>query len=162
MVFSSEKKAQRYSLYLLSRRQYSRREIIEKLQKKQYEPSVIAEVIKKLEAWGYLNDTAYAEAVARNLVRFKPQSRSSLLYTLKKHGIDKPLAVTSVEKVLQENTLNEELLALKALARKTRSYSRLPKEKALVRAKNFLCRQGFSYEVINKVLHQNWQDFESE
>lgn len=157
-MLSFPEKAQKYCLYLLARRRYTRRQIITKLHQKQYPVPVIAEVIEKLERWGYLNDTEYAESFVHDQVRFKPKSRRAILYELQKRGIEKNTAVTALEKMLPESVCDEETLALKALSKKIQGYRKLPKEKGIRQAGDFLLRQGFSYDIIRKVIRRNWHN----
>lgn len=157
-MISLLEKAQKYCLYLLARKRYTRRQITTKLQQKQYPAFLIAEVIEKLERWGYLNDADYAESFVRERMRFKPKSPQAILYELKKRGIEKNIAGAALEKILQENACDEEKLALQALSRKIQVYRQLPKEKGIRRTRDFLLRQGFSYDIISKIIRENWHD----
>lgn len=53
-----------YALRSLGRRMQTRRELLEKLRRRTTD-EIAAAVIARLEEWGYLDDTAYAEAFVR-------------------------------------------------------------------------------------------------
>ncbi len=150
-------KAVRYSLYLLGRKNYTRRQLQDKLKKKDYSQAVINEVLAKLVSWRYLDDDNFAELYIRERLRLKPRGRRILLKELKLKGITQELAKEKIAKIIAEEGLDDQGLAEKALQRKLGSYLKAPAEKGSRRARNYLLRQGFSYEISDKLVNKYWK-----
>lgn len=149
-------KAVHYSLYLLGRKNYTSRQLRDKLLSRKYPVEAITAALDKLNSWHYLNDDTYTEIYVRDRLRFKPRGQQLILRELRLKGISKELAKAKIAKVMQEEKLDEQGLAEKALHRKLSSYQKAPAEKGAQRARNYLLRQGFSYEIADKLVRFYW------
>ncbi|MDD5491876.1 MAG: regulatory protein RecX [bacterium] len=150
-------KAVRYCLYLLSRKSYTSWQLRDKLKKKDYPPAVIPEALAKLNSWRYLDDDKFTELYIRERIRSKPRGQFILLRELKLKGIPPELAKDKIAKVMSEEKVDDLGLAERALKRKLRGYLKAPAEKGIQRAKNYLLRQGFSYEITDKLIRKFWK-----
>ncbi|MDD5259354.1 MAG: regulatory protein RecX [bacterium] len=150
-------KAVQYSLYLLGRKNYTSRQLQDKLKKKDYSPAIIQAVLDKLNSWRYLDDDSFAESYIRERLRFKPRSRHILLRELKLKGIPQELAKEKIAKIMQEENLDDRGLAERTLQKKLGSYLKISAEKGAQRARNYLLRQGFSYEIADKLVRKYWK-----
>ena len=148
------KKALNYCLYLLSRQSYSRKQLRDKLALKKYPAGLISETLDKLGQWHYLDDEAFAAAFAGQRLRFKPRGQRLIEQELRLKGIGHELARQVTTGVMAKLGLDEEALARAALEKKLRTYRKDSTEKSM--AKNYLVRQGFSYEIANKLIREYW------
>ena len=73
------------AMQLLERRDYSRKELTEKLMRDGYEDELLTEIIAYLDAYHYLDDVRYAGMLIRG--RKTAKSRRELIYYLKTKGI---------------------------------------------------------------------------
>lgn len=83
------------AMRLLEGRDYSRRELTEKLMRDGYGEDLISEIIAYLDAYHYLDDVRYAESLIRS--RKTVKSRRELLYYLKAKGISEETAEAAME-----------------------------------------------------------------
>jgi regulatory protein len=150
-------KAVRYCLYLLSRRNYTSRQLQDKLKKKDYSPAAIHGALDKLNSWHYLDDGNFAELYIRERIRSKPRGQYVLLKELKLKGITRELAKEKIAKFMLEEKLDDQGLAERTLQRKLGSYLKVSAEKGARRARNYLLRQGFSYEITDKLVKNIWK-----
>jgi len=150
------KKALNYCLFLLSRQSYSRKQILDKLKRKKYPDEVITGTLAKLQEWKYLDDRAFAVEFARSRLRSKPRSAALLVRELGQKGINREEAREVAGSVMEQLGLDEEALARQSLERKLGSYLKIDREKGAARARNFLLRQGFSYEIVNSLIKEKW------
>ena len=100
--------------------------------------------MERLVNKSYLDDRKFAEFYVENRFVKKGVSRKRLKMELMKKGIDKQI----IDEVLDERNDEEEIR--KMVARKRAKYD---DEKLIA----YLCRQGFSYDLVKKIV--NNQDF---
>ncbi len=128
-------------------RPHSKKEIRDYLNKKVFEKKLdkkyIDEIIDRLEAKKYIDDLKFAEYYADNRFVKKGISRKRLKMELMKKGVDKKL----IDEVLERRNDEEELE--KMILKKR---SRYDDEKLT----QYLCRQGFSYELVKEKI-QNYE-----
>ena len=141
------------ALHLLERKDYSKRELIERLQKDGYETELIEEIIAYVDSFHYLDDVRVAGAYIR--VRKHQKSKRELEYKLKQRGIsDEDIALAMEENYEMEDGTSQEELAIQKYLQKyhledeieTLSYE----EKQKIAMK--LYRKGFASEEIRKQL----------
>lgn len=127
-------------------RPHSRREIRDYLQKKVYEKGIdkgyINEIIERLENKKYVDDRRFAEWYVENRFVKKGVSRKRLAMELRGKGV----AMEIVDEVLGGRNDEEEIR--KMIARKRSKYD---DEKLMA----YLCRQGFSYDLVKQILDEN-------
>ncbi len=142
------------ALHLLERKDYSKKELVERLQKDGYETELIEEIIAYIESFHYLDDVRVAGAYIR--VRKHQKSKRELEYKLKQRGIsDEDIALAMEENYETEDGTSQEEVAIKKYLQKyhledneieTLSYEE--KQKIAVK----LYRKGYASEEIRKQL----------
>lgn len=136
-----------HALKLLTRRQQSEGELRTKLTRYLYKKKVenanlyVDEIIAFLHRKKLLNDGLYASAYSRDRLLLKPRSKKMLRLELSKKGISNDL----IEQELEEYDEEE---AIRKLINKKKNYS----GEELIQ---YLLRQGFPYELIQKKIATN-------
>ena len=140
------------ALNLLSRRQHSRKELFQKLVKKNYDKTFCLEVLKELEEFKYLDDKGFAESFAEEKIRRGKCGINKIKADLIKKGIDKKI-ISAIE---GEFSNNEEIIKnLNNLAHKKIN---LLKEKEISSKKiknkviSYLLGKGFTYEQVTEIM----------
>ncbi len=87
---SDYKRAKERALWLLSGRDYSKKQLIDKI-KKDSSPEVAAEVCERMEELGLVNDESYARRYASDLLNIKKMSKRGAKYKMIERGIDRDL-----------------------------------------------------------------------
>jgi len=139
-----------YSQKLLSQYQRTVFEITEKLKKKNYQPEIIAQVIKYLLSKNYLNDSEYARTFLEFELKNRPCGRMLCYKKLVKKGISKDLA----SQILGKNYSGEKELELaKILADKKMRELKLKDKKTIYRKLGYyLSNKGFSNSTILEIV----------
>ena len=142
------------ALRLLERRDYSRKELVERLKKDGYEEDIIEKIIDYVDGFHYLDDLRVAGSFIRGKKEYK--SKRELEFLLKQKGISEE----EIENALLENYKNEEgvsqeeIVIKKWLVKYHAEEEKIPQmtleEKQKVAAK--LYRKGFASEKIRKLL----------
>ena len=135
---SDFKRGKERALYLLTRRDYGKSELIKKLSS-----SVSSEVAKEicdyLEEISLINDEKYAASLASYLINTKGYGAKRAVYEISEKGIDKELAALAVENI-ETNPIDKILSIIE------RKYENaLYDEKIYNRCVNFLMRYGYKY-----------------
>ena len=124
----------------------SRKEVCDYLYKKVYEKkldkSVIDDVIGKLVEKHYIDDRRFAEFWVENRFVKKGVSQKRLKMELMKKGVSAEI----VDEVLSGR--DDEAEIRKMIAKKRMKYDDAEKLKA------YLCRQGFSYDLVRKLVDE--------
>ena len=93
-------KAEEAALRLIARAEQNSFALMVKLERKGFDTAVIRAVISGLSERGLLDDGRYAELWLRSRLVTKVQGPKSLLFSLRKRGIDRHSAKRALEKVL--------------------------------------------------------------
>lgn len=134
------------ALHILSYRNHSRKELLDKLMRK-FDKNLAEIAVKRLEEMELINDEAFA---VEYIQRSKKGKKAVYLELLKK-GIARNL----IEEALSEKSDDEEVENAKSLAEKI--IKRNEKETSVVVKKKIyegLSRRGFSYDVYKKIIHK--------
>jgi regulatory protein len=143
-----------YAVKALGRRMRTEAEL-RRLMKTRMEPDgrgevAIAAVLARLKNYGYLNDTAFAEAYARLRQENQKLGVRRVRQDLEQKGVEKKLIAETLE--ARYGQINEEALAREHLERKRIRKPENSKETARVMRRLVLA--GFSTEAIAKILRQ--------
>ncbi|MCY3832276.1 MAG: RecX family transcriptional regulator [Chloroflexi bacterium] len=133
------------ALRFLSYRPRSIDEVRRQLVRKSVPPSLVALVIERLQARGYVDDAAFAEFWIANRNRFKPMGLRALRYELRQKG----LADDIVHAALAD--FDESGSAYRAADARASRYRGLSRESFRRKLGEFLRRRGFSGFTINDV-----------
>lgn len=135
---------------LISRRMYSKRDLINKLKDYGYSKKCVNGAINKAQDYGYINDELYAKL----LVESKPlKSKMEIKNALFLKGINSNLADTQLNKIsVEEESERAIILAEKYVKNKEIN------EKTIAGLYGYLARKGFKTESINRVLRKYKHD----
>ncbi|MBE3127830.1 MAG: regulatory protein RecX [Candidatus Atribacteria bacterium] len=153
-IISEDKtiRGKEYLLRLLSRRIYSRYEILKKLNSKGYPENIISNLIFWLEGNNYINDELFAEMWAQFRLQNKPIGRYKLNQELRIKGIKQDIIQKAIDKTYQEMdelTLARNLIEKKIESAKIKNIKIDPKK-----IYNLLLRRGFSGEVSKYIYNE--------
>ena len=125
-------------------RDYLRRKIYDKM----LNPDYIDRIIERLIAKKYLDDATFAAYYIENRFVKKGISKKRLRLELTKKGLSSDL----IEQVLTDSPRDEAEEAKKIIARKRKKY---PDDDKLIQ---YLCRQGFSYQLARSLIQDSETD----
>ncbi len=158
---SDHRRAQSRAVYLLSKRDFSRRELEQKLcrEKGRYvaeNKELAQQTAARMEELGYVNDAAYAERLAERYSREKLYPRRRVVQKL----IEKGIARTLAEEAAAVPETADEDLALEFLLKKRYT---VPKEQHEAdRIAAALMRYGFAGEDIRRAMRRWMEGVENE
>lgn len=148
---SNFRRAYQYALYCLDYRDYSAKEMREKLIKTYKNENLCKAVVKKLEECGIISDERYAEKLARRFVEgkkygFKRARREIILKGIGEYTAEDALQIYNER--FAENL--SDLMSTK--------YARLLADredrKSIEKVKNSLVRYGYGFEEINHAVKE--------
>lgn len=148
---SQRRRAENKAVFLLSKRDLSRRQLEEKLcrEKGQYckdKRECAAKAAARMQELGYVNDERYAYRVAEQLARVKLYPSRRIAEELAKRGIDRELARTAAASL----ELDETELALAFLKKKRYT---VPKDSCEAqRIAAAMARYGYGPEAVRRAL----------
>lgn len=163
---SARRKMMNKALDLLSLRDYSRRELSDKLVTKAWEKKEqkdmdlgslkqqASDICDRLEELGLLNEERFARSYVDELIRRKHLSRSGLRTALIQKGVQRDIIETVLEEVDVDPV--EQIRELLATKFKTRD---LTDEKQKTRTVNALLRLGYRYNEIHAAMGE-WMETE--
>ena len=153
-IISEDKtiRGKKYLLRLLSRRIYSRYEILKKLNIKGYPEKIIANLVLWLEDNNYINDELFAEMWAQFRLQNKPIGRYKLNQELRIKGIKQDIIKKVIDNAyieIDELTLARNLIKDKIVSSEIKNIKIDPKK-----IYNLLLRRGFSVEVSKNIYNK--------
>ena len=147
-------KGKKRALRLLERKDYSRKELSDKLKKDGYAEELVKKIIEYIDNYHYLDDIRVAGSYIRSRMGYK--SKRELEYMLKQKGISEE----EIDSAMEENYKNDdnipqEEVAIRKYLQKFHVdedsfYDLSFEEKQKIAAK--LYRKGFASEKIRKIL----------
>ncbi len=133
------------ALYLLSYREHTGRELIDKLEKKGYPENDILEAISALKERNFLSEERFAESFIRSRLRKTAEGKGILLLRLEEKGCPRDIASYALSEAWDKREY--ENILKKSLCRD------LKKKDRLNTVSKYL-RKGFSLEEIEEVLKE--------
>lgn len=152
-------RAKRRSLFLLNKKRYTRKEMVQKLHTDGYPASVTEQTLSYLESLHYVEDHSYADGYALSLLT--RCSERELIQKMIQKGFEKDLIVEAIQNAKvsyrEENDMDAaeapEVAAIRTYLRKkgisTGMALEEDKKKKLIQS---LYRKGFRFSDIKKVL----------
>ena len=137
------RKAYRHGLYLLGNRDFSSKDLTERLRRKGTDPEIAAAAVAKIKEAGYINDERYAEKLVEHY-KTKNGSRR-IMYELQKSGIDRETAREAVENGYSEEDGVEAIL--KDLRRRFRKNPELDRKESSKIFSRYISR-GYEFETV--------------
>ncbi len=152
---SARQRAESKAVFLLARRDFSRRELEQKLcnEKGRYHAEnreVAQATAERMEQLGYVNDAAYAQRLAEQMARVKLYPKRRVAEELMRRGIDRELA----REAANETEGDEIELALAFLSKKRYTVPVTMQERQ--RIAGALARYGYDAETVRSALAR-WQ-----
>lgn len=135
------------AFYYINKRRHTKKELIEKLVKREYDISVAEEVADYLEGAKYIDDADYARRFILDAVRIKKHGLVRIKRDLSMKGVDRMV----VDNVLTDLELDTNSVLCDLIESKAFNID-FNDEKQLNRLYGFLLRRGFKYGEINEVL----------
>jgi regulatory protein len=150
LIYEAEKqKAKDYAFRLLNYRMRARKEMIGRLQRKEFSDTVISDVMKELETLRLIDDEKFALAFASDRLNLGLKGKRLIFMELIKKGVD----TTEVKSVLNKIDELKEQEACKILIQKYHNrYRGLSVFDKKQRLYALLTRRGFSYPIIKETL----------
>jgi regulatory protein len=158
VVDEAAEKAKAAALNLLSRRAYTRREILEKLTEREFDASGIQSALADLERLSLVDDRQFARRFAEERIRLRPCGRRLLAQDLKRRGV--PVAI--VDEVLEDSfeQLDSIDMAYNLLKSRIGRYRGLDRDKAISRMYGFLGRRGFEGATAREAAMRVWREMQ--
>jgi len=136
--------ALKVALRLITKRDRTEAELIEKLKKKQFPEEIINETVDYLKQRGFIDDSRFIHR-ADKIAEDRFIGKKGLQNYLMRKGIDKELLQNLPE-------LDELSIAKKLLKRKKHLIKDAPADRKRAKIAGFLLRRGFSWDTVNKCL----------
>lgn len=144
---SDLKRCKDKALWLISFRDHSRKELIDKL-RKDYPEEICEKAVERLEELGLIDDSRFARRYTADLIGLKHLSERGVRQKLREKGIGRDL----IDEVLSEVEVDEEEQIRTVIEKK---YARsLSDDKGRRRCANALARLGFSFGSIKSVMSE--------
>ena len=144
---SDRKRCKDKAMWLISFRDHSRRELLDKL-RKDYPEDVAEAAVDRLEELGLIDDGRYARRYTADLINLKHLSERGIRQKLTEKGIDRDL----IDEILEETEVDEDEQIRTIIEKKYAG--KLNDEKLRRRAVAALQRLGFGYQSIKSVLNE--------
>lgn len=144
------KRAISRAMNLLKNKDYTRAELIKKLDSSYYVKAAVDSAVEYVESFGYIDDYRYAQ----NYIAFKAasKSRKQIVYFLRQKGISNDIIEECCSSYYEENTDTELNSLIKSLNKKLMSYDKKPSYEELQKLTGYYYRKGFSAGTIKKAL----------
>lgn len=142
--------AKERALTLLDYRKRSKSEIEQRLKKADYDRDVIKEVIRILEEQGFIDDEDFSQSWVKNRVSGKGMGKNRIKWELMQKGIDNATLEEALSVIDTETEYEAALESARSRWEKDRDPDVRNRKRRLV---SYLSRQGFDWEIVNKVLN---------
>lgn len=152
--------ARRAAYDFLSRKPWSRAELIDRLLRRGAPEALARQVVAELEAQGYVNDRAFARQWAEGRASRQRLGSRRIAAELQLKGIPRPLAEAAIREAFSEKP--EEAQALEAARRRLPALSRGSAARVPAKLLDYLFRRGYPAEVARSVVRQLLRVEESE
>jgi regulatory protein len=142
--------ARRAAFDLLSRKAWSRRDLLRRLERRGAPAEVAASVVSELETRGYLDDQSFARWWAEARARGRRVGSARLRQELRAKGIPSDLAAAAIAAAFEE--VPELDRAMEAGRRRLAALTRAAKERVPSRLADYLVRRGYPPSVAGRVV----------
>ena len=144
------KRAKLRSMNLLQSKDYTRKQLEDKLEQGEYPTECISEAIAYVESYGYINDSRYA----RDFIEYNLQnkSRKRIETDLMRKGITKDVIRKAFEELEDLGVEQDELAMACELLSKKKYCAKTATKQEQQKMYGFLYRKGFHSDTISKAL----------
>jgi regulatory protein len=140
------------ALNMLAARGRASQELRRLLVRKGEAADVVDVVIERLQRAGFLDDQAYARAVARSKGVGQGHSKRRVGQELFRRGVDRDVADAAIAETFEQEAVDEEALVERAARKKLRSLASLDVPTRDRRLYAFLARRGFDGDAIRRAM----------
>ncbi len=143
--------AKKRAMYLLGARDYSRKELFDKLMKN-YSRETCEAAVEQMAEYGYLDDRRYADKLARKFVEVRKYGKNRAKMMMIQKGLGSALADEALNRYSADDMVDEitAVIEKKYIDRLTIDGPEGMKEAQKVMAA--LARRGYGYEDIKKAI----------
>ena len=140
--------AQDAALRMLSTSRRSRRDLEQRLRRREMDTSVIADALSRLDSIGLLNDDEFALAEAAAQLRNASRSTGAVKRRLRQRGVAGDVADAAVASAVESEGVNDTERCEAAAEKRVRQLRNFDKATAQRRLMGFLMRRGFSSDLV--------------
>jgi regulatory protein len=144
------KRARLRSMNLLQSRDYTRKQLEDKLKQGEYPPACIEDALAYVESYGYIDDSRYARDYTEYHIQNK--SRNRIMMDLMKKGIRKEDIQNAFANLEQLGVEQDELQMVLALLKKKKYDANAATKQEQQKMYGFLYRKGFKPDIISRAL----------
>ena len=137
---------------LLSRKAWTRHELLLRLERRGASMVIAEDVVKKLEELGLIDDRAFAAAWVEGRARQRHLGERRLRRELTLKGVSRPEIDAALLKAFGAE--GEATEAGRAAARKWQEFEKRDPDKAPRRLRDYLLRRGFSPEMVERTVRE--------
>lgn len=157
IIYSSNfRRAYQRALYLLDYRDYSRKEMVDKLVSNYKNESLCSAVADKLEKNGIIDDERYAEKLARKSVETKKFGYRRAKREIIRKGIGEFTAEDALEPYAE--VFGENLMTLLE-TKHARFLTDKTDRKSVEKVKSALVRYGYGFDEINRAVREYFESY---
>lgn len=151
------KRAKLRAMNLLQSRDYTEKQLCDKLMQSGYGEDVVDAAIQYVKSYHYIDDARFAKSYIS--YRMDSKSRRKMEIELLQKGVSKDVIETVFHELEQEGQAVDEDAMIREYLRKKRYDHISADQKETQKMYGFLMRKGFSSEAIRKALfQQNWSE----
>lgn len=145
------KRAKLRCMNLLKSRDYTRKQLEDKLRQGGYPAKIIEDALAYIESYGYIDDEKYAkEFIAYNMQK---KSRIRIENDLLKRGVSRELICKVFDELKAMGMEADEVDMIEKLLLKKNFYTQSATDEEKRKIYGFLYRKGFHTDMINRVLY---------
>ncbi len=142
---------------LLTARNYTRAQLIDRLRQGEYPPETVEEAVAYVESFGYVDDEAYARSYVEDHIASR--SRRRITEDLRRKGVSAGHIEAALLAVEERDGMQDEESMIRRLLEKKHFDPQNADRKERQRIQAFLYRKGFSPEKIRKALNAGaWEE----
>lgn len=138
-----------YSIYMLSKKDKTKKEINKKLKEKGYDEVIINRTIKKLKELNYLDDELYCQKFISDRINFSTKGKNKIKSELYQKGVNKE---TISEKIKEIDDSLEYERALCIGQKKLKVLKEKDKYKLKQKLFSHLVYKGFDFNIVKSVI----------
>lgn len=154
----ARKNALNDALKLISRMDYTEKMIVNKLMEKKYPPEISEYAATYLKEKNYTDDYTYAVRFSKNAFLSKKKGKAYVEAELLRRGIKKDIIEEIINSYYEEESIRE--VAKKKLNSLVKNGAS-PQMKDFLKLRDYLLRQGYSYDEIKDIISElrgNYED----
>lgn len=143
-----------YAVFLLGKRNYFEKVLMDKLKEKEYDEEAITFAMDKLHQYRYLDEQRLTAAFINDKKRFSKKGPKYIASVLKTKGVDSELIRQTLEENYEEDEAFENCVSL--LRKKIDYYRRKTQDTYTLKGKlyAFLAQRGYNGDVIKRSIEQ--------